>query len=269
MIATCCCNLQGLNLMEIQTLDNNFCVNVWKILGSMKLTHLSMDTSLFGTSLGDVHKTQLVALFKQCTTLQALELSSSMGTRSQTYHDLLLHFPSLKYCRLIKQNPTCGEHILTTCKNLRFFSYYGRQFSPSSAHNNLQQLCISSRHTDLNDNFMNTVSAHGGLIHVAFFVGSVTGRGITTLIKNLPNLLTFGLREQKRSGDNYLKSLGATLQKKFSNRKFFTSGIFGLMHQVKDGENREDDEWLQNTELLSLWPPEQFHDLQVPEMICH
>ena len=280
VIATCCCNLQGLNLMEIQTLDNNFCVNVWETLSSMKLTHLSMDTSLFGTTLGDVHKTQLVALFKQCTTLQALELSSSMGTRSQTYHDLLLHFPSLKYCRLIKQNPTCGEHILTTCKNLRFFSYYGRQFSPSSAHNNLQQLCISSRHTDLNDNFMNTVSAHGGLIHVAFFVGSVTGHGITTLIKNSPKLLTFGLREQKRSGDDYLKSLGATLQKKFNHRKLFTSGVFGLIHQMKDDgdeesypcvqvdENWEVDEWLQNTKLLSLWPREQFPELPKSPFYC-
>lgn len=187
--------------MEMQTSDNNFCVNVWETLSGMKLTHLSVDTSLFGTSLGDIHKTQLVALFKQCTTLQALELSNSMDSGSQTYHDLLPHFPSLKYCRLINQNNICAEHIFTTCKNLRFFSYYGRRFSLSSAHNNLQQLCISSRHTDLNDNFMNTVSAHGGLIHVAFFVGSVTGHGITTLIKNSLNLLTFGLHEQKRSGD--------------------------------------------------------------------
>ena len=88
VIATCCCNLQGLNLMEIQTLDNNFCVNVWETLSSMKLTHLSMDTSLFGTTLGDVHKTQLVALFKQCTTLQALELSGGTDYGSQTYFDL-------------------------------------------------------------------------------------------------------------------------------------------------------------------------------------
>ena len=140
VIATCCCNLQGLNLMEIQTLDNNFCVNVWETLSSMKLTHLSMDTSLFGTTLGDVHKTQLVALFKQCTTLQALELSSRKDYGSQTNNDQLHHFSSLKYCHLKSQNPTCAEDILTTCKNLRFFSYYGRQFSPSSAHNNLQQL---------------------------------------------------------------------------------------------------------------------------------
>ena len=31
----------------------------------------------------------------------------------------------------------------------------------------------------------------------------------------------------------------------------------------EDDENEEVDEWLQNTELLSLWPPEQFYDLQM------
>ena len=273
VIATCCCNLQGLNLMKMRTLDNNFCMNLWETLGSMKLTHLSMDTSLFGITLGDVHKMQqLIALFKQCTTLQALELSKSIIYESQTYYYLLAHFPSLKYCRLINEGPTCTEHILTTCKSLRFFSYYVGQFSLSSAYNNLQQLCISSEHTDLNDHFMNTVSAHGGLIHVAFFVGSVTDHGITTLIKNSPNLLTFGCK-QKRSGDDYLKSLGATLQKKFANSKLFTSGVFGLIsgskgvvyfevgEYVEVDENVEVDEWLQNTELLSLWPPEQFYDM--------
>ena len=178
----------------------------------------------------------------------------------QTYYYLLAHFPSLKYCRLINEGPTCTEHILTTCKSLRFFSYYVGQFSLSSAYNNLQQLCISSEHTDLNNNFMNTVSAHGGLIHVVFFVGSVTDHGIATLIKNSPNLLTFGCK-QKSGGDNCLKSLGATLQKKFANRKLFTSGVFGLIPVIKDAEYVKDEGWLQNTELLSLWPPEQFRDL--------
>ena len=53
----------------------------------------------------------------------------------------------------------------------------------------------------------------------------------------------------------------------FSNRKLFMSGFFDLIRQLKDGENGEDDEneevdkWLQNTKLLSLWPPEQFYDV--------
>ena len=197
LIAMWCCNLQGLNLAGICIYGNSYCVKAWKTLCSMKLTHLSIDASLFKILLSDVNKTQLVALFKQCTTLQALELSYGIDYGSQTYYDLLSHFPSLKYCCLVCINATCAEHILTTCKNLRLFSCYDEQFSPSLAHNNLQQLCISSRDTDPNDIFMNTVSAHGGLIHVAFFVGSVTDHGIATLIKNSPNLLTFGCKQKE------------------------------------------------------------------------
>ena len=49
VIATHCCNLQGLNLMEISMQDINFCVKVWEILSSMKLTYLSIDSSFVGS----------------------------------------------------------------------------------------------------------------------------------------------------------------------------------------------------------------------------
>ena len=66
-----------------------------------------------------------------------------------------------------------------------------------------------------------------------------------------------------------MKSLGATLQKKFANSKLFTSGVFGLISGSKGVvyfeddvfDVCEDDEWLQNSELLSLWPTEQFCDM--------
>ena len=99
---------------------------------------------------------------------------------------------------------------------------------------------------------MDTVSAHGGLIHVAFFVYSVTSEGITTLIKNSPNLLTFVLDEQKRYNGNYFE-LSTSLCKRFADRKLFTSGLFGLM---KRELGSYDNDWLQNTDLLSLWPPQ-------------
>ena len=69
----------------------------------------------------------------------------------------------------------------------------------SVCNNNLQQLAvvhIVSCGTDLHNNFMNVVSTHGGLVHVAFFVASVTSKGISTL-NNSPTLLTFGICEQK------------------------------------------------------------------------
>ena len=55
VIATHCCNLQGLNLMEISMQDINFCVKVWEILSSMKLTYLSIDSSF----VDDMHKKEL------------------------------------------------------------------------------------------------------------------------------------------------------------------------------------------------------------------
>jgi len=106
---------------------------------------------------------------------------------------------------------------------------------------------------------MDTVSAHGGLIHVTFFVRSVTSEGISTLIKNSPNLLTFVLDEKKRYDENYFELLCTSLRKRFTDRKLFTSGLFCLMG-IRFMNRGSDNDWLQNTDLLSLWPPEPFLD---------
>ena len=271
LIATCCYNLRGLNLMEILITDIKFCLKVWKILSSMRLTHLSMDASFIDCSLiiYDVHRQQLVALFERSTTLQALNLFDSevvyQNFRKAKSYDckLLSHFRSLEYCRLTicNREPTCVLDILTTCKKLKTFCYISStQLSRLlPAHNNLQQLCISSKYIDLDDNFMDMVSVHGGLIHVALFVGSVTCEGVTILIRNSPSLLTFGLCEQRRE-QNYRESLNRWLSKKFPGRKLFTSGLFCLIQQT---EEVNCNEWLQNTDLLPLWPPDHFPDLQI------
>ena len=121
---------------------------------------------------------------------------------------------------------------------------------------------------------MDTVSAHGGLIHVAFHIHSVSSKGITTLINNSPNLLSFRLHEHKECTKNYCSSLSASLSKQFADRKLFTSGLFSIVQQVHryavysdkssdfDGTYVDYDQWLQNTNLLSLWPPNHFCDLQ-------
>ena len=193
MIATCCCNLQGLNLLGTLITDFNFFMKVWEILSSMKLTHLSMDASLYFGCLDDV---QLAPLFKQCTKLQALELFATTDVFRIPINcnfEMLFHFPSLEHLKLSgRQHSICIQEILAACNALRCFYCYCRELSQLSlsAHNNLQQLYISSRDTDLNDKFMDTVSAHGGLIHVVFLVHSMTVEGIITLINNSPNLLT-------------------------------------------------------------------------------
>jgi len=109
---------------------------------------------------------------------------------------------------------------------------------------------------------MDTVSAHGGLIHVTLFVHSMSNEGITTLIKNSPNLLTFGLHEKTRCKRNCFESLSAPLGMKFAHRKLFTSGSFDLVLEPVD-----ENEWLHNTDLLSLFPPEQTQITEVTRMI--
>ena len=270
-IATCCYNLQGLNLMRISATDIQFCLKVWEILSGMKLTHLSMDVSFVSCNLvtDDAQEKQLVALLRQCTTLQALELHSdhfAIPPTANINYPLLSYFPSLEYCRINDtRQSTCTQDILTTCKRLRYFyCSCSSVLSVSPVHNStLQQLCISSRGTDLDDSFMETVSAHGGLVHVTLFVHSVSINGITSLIKNSPNLLTFGLHEQKQYEENHTGLLSALLGRKFADRKLFTLGLICLMPQAEDPEHDEYDEWLQNTELMSLWPPDQFGDFPI------
>ena len=171
----------------------------------------------------------------RCRGLQALELfNASLGmqtrfendTRGNDYH-LLSRFPSLKYCRVISNlEYSCVENILNACKGLEYFYCHcsvQESLLLQVYINNLQQLCVSSDLTDLDDRFMEAVSAHGGLVHVVFIVKSVNFSGITTLINNSPNLLTclFGLYEPKQ----YCKWLNTELAKRFGHRKLFISQV--------------------------------------------
>ena len=217
MIASCCCDLEGLNLtnVPIPRIYSSL-IAVWKILSSMKkLAYLSIDTTYLGSAVAVAVESMLELgnLFMRCRGLQALELSNAnlgMQTRYE-YHTrgdnyrLLFCFPSLKYCRVISSlEYFCVETILNACKGLKYFYCHcslQESLLPQTPINNLQQLCVSSDLTDLacDNRFMKAVSAHGGLIHVVFLVNSVSFSGITTLINNSPNLLTclFGLYEPK------------------------------------------------------------------------
>ena len=255
MIANCCLNLEGLNLTNVPIpcfTSSNSLIDVWEILSNMKkLAYLSMDAKYLVSCFSDVPQ-ELESLFEKCTTLRALELSKAGFTN---HYELLSHFPSLEYCRLTSSSLKCVQNILTACKGLKYFCCY--TIPPQSllrqAHvNNLQQLCILSEWTDLDFKFMEAVSAHGGLIHVVFIVKSVNFNGIITLINNSPNLLTclFGLSVKKQQ---YYKWLNTELAERFGCRKLFISAQQANCRRVV-----EDLEWLQNTDLLTLWPLEEF-----------
>jgi len=128
VIATCCPDLQGLNLGELPIPDSKFCVKVWELLSTMKLIFLTVDMSFFERDKcrKDNINEQLVTLFKQFTTLKALELLHNARNLHHpgitTDYELLSNFPSLEYCRITRtKQSTCPQSILTTCKKLKYF----------------------------------------------------------------------------------------------------------------------------------------------------
>ena len=255
MITKHCSKLRGLNLSGIPVSDIQFSIKIWEILSSMKLAYLSINIVFFTRPLteDDTYKKQFSTLFKQFTTLRALELYCNCRTTRRDY-ELQRYFPSLQYCRLnLVQHSMCVQDILATCKSLSCFSCHCnvqlQLFLSSLCSNNLQQLCIVSQDNNIDDNFMNTVSAHGKLIHVFFKVHSMTGNGITTLVENSPNLLTFTVSAHELIGFSVGSDL-KLLMEKYTHRKLFKFGLLNLLPL-----NIDPDYLLRSTDLLPLWPP--------------
>ena len=102
---------------------------------------------------------------------------------------------------------------------------------------------------------MESVSAHGGLVHSFFYVDSMTADGIITLIENSPKLLTCQIYVQKFV-DSFEKPINrghfkTMLKARFSSRKLFVYGKYQL------GKNQE---YLKcdNADLSSLWSPSAY-----------
>ena len=153
-------------------------------------------------SVEDTEK--LITLFRKCTNLQAFE-SHCIGdcdTCISKFVDksisVLSHFPSLIHyvMRIYLHFKTIAlPDLLTSSKTLKYLIYDHNvviQKLPSLIFcSNLQQVCIKSYNTDLSTICMNAISAHDGLVHVVLDLGSVTCEGVTVLVRNSPNLLTF------------------------------------------------------------------------------
>ena len=133
------------------------------------------------------------------------------------------------------------------CKKLKYITCQctrGKTLSIVNCYS-LQELCFHSETIDIPEIFMSTISAHGGLVHVVLDVNSVTGEGITVLIMNSPNLLTFHTYVKCIEGFDQ-ENLQLTLKETFHNRKLFIMGGYKL-------EKERYYEYEQRTNLLSLW----------------
>ncbi|XP_065882290.1 uncharacterized protein [Dysidea avara] len=264
-IASHCHSLQGLNLMDIPVTEVENHLQLWEILSDMQLTHLALDLCLF---VSFVDKETLIHLYKKCTCLVALE--SSVPNCQQCWNiftdnsvSLFSYFPMLTHCVFNVDRHCCGtglQNMIVSCNELKCLYYFDRfgRLSLSLAHNsNLQQLYINAGRTDIPDNFMSSLSAHGGLVHVVLCVRSVTSEGITVLVVNSPKLMTFHVIIYQLLCDNIgtgvnVSEFESKIKKDFSYRPLFKLERCKII-QRDLATNIDQQYYEHSTDLLSLW----------------
>ena len=240
-IASCCRNLQGLDLIGIHVLQVENHVELWEILSDMKLTHLAIEQCIIiPRENDDANRLTLIKLYQKCSQLQALCLQYTPCKKTQctnhgeldTHHILLLsNFPSIAFCKFKfnKHTSTAIHDILMNCKEIRCFSFFPGScpvplsFPSELTVRHLQQLLIRLRSAVIPDIFMNAVSAHGKLVHVILIVHSVSYEGMTALILNSPELSTFHTSTMVNCITSSMKE---DLKKRFACRRLFKYGSF-------------------------------------------
>ena len=248
-----CHNLQGLNLLGICVLEVQDHVLLWEILHDMKLTHLAVDFCVLESEAAN--KEKLICLYQNCWTVRGLQCCycDHCGCEDSV---LLSYFPSLNCCyfEYFQDVPTFVQmDVINSCKEVKSITVHCmRQISLNvPAHNrNLQQLFIYSTDTDIVDDFMTSVSAHGGLVHVVMLVGSLTAEGITSLVRNSPNLITLNLRARTIFHECVnVETFNAKIKRTFYRRRLFTSGHYVVFDRLPLVHYMI---W-ELTDLLSLW----------------
>ena len=244
VIADYCKSLRGLNLLQISVLEIQSHIELWKILVDMRLTYLALEVCALIPH--DKDKQTIVALYQKCLNLRALEFGyfcdecrHIMERRGELL--ILSNITSLihifTYTGIIyKQAPNAMQDIVDSCKMLKFMNYSICSFDfPSSLSNNLEQLCILSIYTDISNTFMDSLSSHGGLVHIFLCVFRVTADGVITLIENSPKLLTCQIHVQCFHGSltfpSNLRDFKTIVKDYFAGRKLFSCGIFRLVRQ--------------------------------------
>lgn len=261
-VANNCHNLKGLNLKGSHAVSLNGAA-LWTIVSRMKLTHLSLECCLITSSVVD-NQPEVANLY---ATLQAIEIGGG-GCRiceECNSQDLLClsHFSFLQYCRLFNHNSYYSnvvQDIATSCKKLKCMMIESSEqlrfhltdiLLLSACNNYLEQLLIDSDHTIVSDELMQSVSAHGGLIHVYLKVARITVKGVEILIENSPKLSDLSIFLPLNSGFHPSTFQITQNYKKLVSVGYFRISIFRnriLLEYVHFNNNI-----LQNSSLFPLW----------------
>jgi len=239
-IASHCHNLQGLNLLGIHVSGMENRILLWEILSDMKLTHLAVEVCILRSTT--LNRQKLIHLYQKCRALTAVE------TRCKSYdcspcddlyieddvHCLTVTPSSITELYSYWKLPTAVQNVLNGCKNLKcarfddlncYKCFLSLNLTTCSLH--LEQLCIISPLTHVCDDFMTSVSVHGGLVHVLMFVELLTTKGVECLVANSPKLITFhayicNLSDTTSRKCCSIPEFHASLEKRFNYRKLFT-----------------------------------------------
>jgi len=150
-IASVCHNLQGLNLLGIDTWKVKDHITFREILSNMQLTHLVVSLTVF-TSV-ESNKAMLISLYKKVFDYKrntmckySFDENISNGVAFKLSYFPLLHYNYVSwYDGLL---PTFVQNVINNCKELRcvsYFYYHLCSLSLNTTHNhNLQQLYINS-----------------------------------------------------------------------------------------------------------------------------
>ena len=237
VISRYCNNLKGLNILGIRVKDVESRVQLLEILVDLRLLYLAIELCvLLPYGEDDQTKQVIFSLYQKCSKLRALEShrgDSCADCRSFVHGQslLLANFPSLTHCLTADIHYTAVQDIASSCTKLKYFrynSYTTCDLSFALIQNcTLEQLCIASKDT-ASDSFMETISAHGGLVHVILRILSVTTKGVTDLIANSPKLITCCIHAHSiysSEGVQFVhRGFISALKKKFRNRKLFSCG---------------------------------------------
>ena len=248
-----CQYLQGLNLLGICVEEVEDLTQLWEILSDMKLTHLALEYCVLPS--GATNKERFISLLKKFSSVRAIELKHDAGCYyygcNEEDTSILSCFPLLQYCylRFAGDLPTPALEMVNKCMGLKCVRIFAWSLSLKLAYNrNLQQLCIQAIDANIPKNFMATVSAHGGLVHVIIDVPSLAVTAIMCLVRNSPKLITLYLRTKL---DISAKHFNAALQKMFSKRVLFATGYCNITDQR--GISPEDVMQELGIDLLPLW----------------
>jgi len=264
MIASQCKKLRGLNMTCIPIANVQSQIELWRILADMKLTYLNIHVCFFHpVTKNSSYEEQIIELFQKCSDLKALQLDDyfcnsmcQICSKCDVNWMLLSHFPKLKYCTLVGNQSDFVEEVINSCKDAMVLLLHSSKclnLNSSIRSTNLQQLSLQSECTNIPAIFLESVSFHGGLVHVIFSVLAISVQGIVNLVLNSPELLNLNIYAYQFVCDQHglltINSFKSTLKKKCNNAKLFTVGCFTVKHHYLIPCNS-----VCGTDLFSLWP---------------